>query len=522
MKKALSYLIIAVFLIQLTAFAGNDALNNAVEDISGYLLSTVQSPEVGSVGGEWVIFGLARSGTYADEAYYQDYYRRVETYIRGGNLDGAKPTDYARLVLALSAIGKDPSDIAGHDLITPLTDYDFVTGQGINGPVWALAALGSMDYSAAAVKKYILFITETQRADGGWALSLDADSADTDLTATAVIALSKYRNDEKADTAVNKAVDYLSSAQNDNGGFSGWDGESSESSAQVLTALCELGISIDDSRFVKNGNTVLDSLMRFYIPKNGFSHILSGECDQMATEQGFYALAAARRAENGLKTLYDLSDSIFIRDSETDFGLPDKNPDIRYKNVIAFKTFNDIAGHKNQAEIESLASRGIINGMTDTEFNPNATMTRAEFATITVNAMGLPLKTDNPFNDVNSNDWFSDYVSTAYAYGIVSGVSDTEFNPNGTITREEAMAMTARLADMSGIKAWLDETGIQNVLAVFDDYRTVSGWALASAAVCVNEGIVDADGMELKPKEYVLRAEIAHMLFRVMERAELI
>ncbi len=522
MKKALSYLIMAVFAFQLTVFAENDTLNNAIDDTAGYILSTIQSPEVGSVGGEWVIFGLARSGMKADDEYYRGYYRRVEQYVSVGKIQSAQPTEYARLVLALGSIGKDPADVKGVNLIKQLDDYDAVTAQGINGAIWALTALGSNDYAAASVKKYILYITEAQRADGGWALSQSAASADADLTAAAIIALSKYRSDEIAAAAVNKAVDYLSSVQNDNGGFSGWDGESSESSAQVLTALCELGISIDDSRFVKNGNTVLDSLMRFYIPKSGFSHILGGDCDQIATEQGFYALSAAQRAENGLKTLYDLSDAISVKDDENDFGLPDKNPDIRYKNVIAFKTFNDISGHKNQTEIESLASRGIISGMTDTEFSPDATMTHAEFATITVNALGLSLKTDNPFNDVNANDWFSDYVSTAYAYGIVSGVSDTEFKPYGMITREEAMAMTARLADISGMKSWLDENSAQNVLAVFDDYRTVSDWALASAAVCVNEGIVETDSMELKPKEYVLRAEIAHMLFRVMERAELI
>lgn len=522
MKKVLSYFIIALFAFQLTAFAANDMPDGAIDDTSKYILSTVQNPDVGSVGGEWVIFGLARSGADVPEAYYQNYYRRVEKYIADGKLSQAYPTDYARLVLALGAIGKDPSNISGHNLITPLCDYDKILSQGISAPIWAVIALDSRKYSAAVIENYILHILNAQNADGGWSFDPNAETSDPDLTGTALIALSKHKESERVNTAIEKALSFLSALQSDNGGFLSWGSESSESAAQVLTAMCELNIPLDDSRFVKNGNTVLDNLMRFYKPQSGFSHALNEETNQISTEQGFYALAANMRAQNGSKTLYDLSDSISVSDAEKDFGLPNKNADISYKNVTSYKTFDDIKGNKNQAEIEALASRGIINGMTDTEFKPDNTMTRAEFATITVNALGLPIKKENPFKDVNESDWFSDYVSAAYAYGIISGVSDTEFNPNGTITREEAMAMIARLTDLTGMSAWLDDITAQNVLAVFDDYRTISGWAVSSSALCVNEGIIDGSGMEIKPKEYVLRAEIAHMLFRVMERAELI
>lgn len=523
-RKTILYLIVAVFTFQITAFAENYDVNTVIADTAEYLSDTVKAPNVGSVGGEWVIFGLARSGADVPERYYQDYYGRVEKYIGDGKLNGAKPTDYARLVLALGAIGENPENIAGHNIITPLCDYDRTVSQGISASVWAVIALSSKEYPDAkpVCEKYIKHILDAQLPDGGWSLDPNASSSDPDITGTALIALSRFRDNERVSTAIDKAAEFLSQAQNDNGGFSSWGSESSESAAQVLTAMCELGISIDDSRFVKNNKTVLDNLMSFYNPKSGFSHTLGEEVNQMSTEQCFYALVSVLRTQNNSKTLYDLSDSISLSDRENGFGLPNKNADISYKNVISYKTFDDIKSHKNQSEIEALASRGIISGMTDTEFKPDATMTRAEFATITVNALGLPIKTDNPFNDINKEDWFSDYVSTAYAYGIVSGVSDTEFNPNGTITREEAMAMVARLAGIAGISVEVNENEAQNVLAVFDDYRTLSSWAVASAAVCVNEGIIDDSAMEIKPKEYVLRAEIAGMLFRVMERAELI
>lgn len=323
MKKFLSYLIIAVFAFQIAAFAENNTLNSAIDDTAEYILSTVQNPEVGSVGGEWIIFGLARSGADVPEAYYRDYYSRVEKYVSDGKLSQAYPTDYARLVLALGAIGKDPSDVSGHNLITPLTDYDTVTAQGINGAVWALAALSSKNYNAVT-KQYISYILDAQRADGGWSFDKNADEADPDMTGTVLAALSHYCDDAQVSASIDKAINMLSAIQTENGGFLSYGSESSESAAQVLTAMCELGISIKDRRFVKNGNSVLDNLLAFYKPNKGFSHTTDDEANQMSTEQCFYALAAASRAENGSKTLYDLTDSISLTDVEKGFGLPNK------------------------------------------------------------------------------------------------------------------------------------------------------------------------------------------------------
>lgn len=527
MKKIISYLIMVMFIFQLTAFAQSDELDNVLNDTANYIMDTLKNPEVSSIGGEWAVIGLARAGI-DNKTYYQDYYKRVEEYVKknSGSLSDNKYTEYARLILSVGAIGKDPSDVGGVNLIKPLDDYDAVTRQGINGPVWALIAVNSKSYgsvSSAVREQYIQYIIDAQLSDGGWSFDRNAEVSDPDITASAVIALSQYKNNMGAVEAVDKAVDYLSESQNERGGFSSWGSESPESGAQVLMAICELGIPVDDSRFVKNDNTLLDNLMGYYSQGKGFSHTRGGESNQMTTEQCMCALAAVKRNQENQNTFYDMTDIGTIADEPKDtFGLPNKNADISYKNVIEVKTFTDISGHKNQSEIEALASRGIISGMTDTEFKPDATMTRAEFATITVNALGLPLKRDNPFNDVKEKDWFHDYVSTAYAYGIVRGVSDTEFNPNGTITREEAMAMVMRLSGIAGMTAEINENEARSVLAVFDDYKTVSDWAVTSAAYCIKEGISDSSEMTVKPKEYVLRAEIAQMLFRMMERAELI
>ena len=98
--------------------------------------------------------------------------------------------------------------------------------------------------------------------------------------------------------------------QEQDGGYTSWGSSNSESVAQVIVALTELGVPLDDARFVKNGVTVEDALLRFAQESGAFVHALdgSGGDDGMATEQAFYALAAIHRAETGETTLYDMTD----------------------------------------------------------------------------------------------------------------------------------------------------------------------------------------------------------------------
>ena len=106
--------------------------------------------------------------------------------------------------------------------------------------------------------------------------------------------------------AIEKGLSILSEQQNENGGYTTYQVESSESISQTIVALTELGISLDDSRFVKNGKSLLDALLRFQQEDGGFSHLLDGETDLLATEQAFYALVAANRKVQGESSLYNM------------------------------------------------------------------------------------------------------------------------------------------------------------------------------------------------------------------------
>ena len=280
---------------------------------TGDLLETLGTPNVGSVGGEWMVIGLARSGRTVPDGYYENVVKYVqENCDADERLDENRATDNARVILALTAIGKDVTNVGGHNLLAGLDEMSYVTYQGINGPIWTLIALDSHDYAPqgdVTREKLIDAILGAQLPDGGW--DMMGKAADTDVTAMAIQALAPYYDTNDAvKAAVDKALDALSAMQNNDGTFStAFSGKTSESAAQVIVALTALGINpATDSRFIKNGVNAVDGLCSFYVDGGGFRHIASGDLDGMATEQSYYALAAYYRLLAGQTSLYDMSD----------------------------------------------------------------------------------------------------------------------------------------------------------------------------------------------------------------------
>lgn len=279
---------------------------------TGDFMATLGTPTVNSTGGEWMVIGLARSGRTVPAGYYDNVVEYVKAKADANErLHPTKVTDNARVILALTAIGKDVTNVGGHNLLKGLDNMDYVQTQDINGPIFTLIALDSHNYPTmgdVTREKLIQVILDAQLNDGGWDLS--ADKADPDMTAMAIQALAPYyKTNETVKAAVDKALEALSALQRSDGGFGSWDTVNSESCAQVIVALTALGIDpTADSRFVKNGHTVLDALAGFYVTGGGFRHTADGERNDMATEQGYYALAAYYRFANTQTRLYDMSD----------------------------------------------------------------------------------------------------------------------------------------------------------------------------------------------------------------------
>ncbi len=515
------------------AYAYEDAkVNEVVQEAVKYIADTVKKPAIGSTGGEWAVIGLARSGYNLPQSYFDDYYSGVVDYVKdcGGVLHERKYTEYSRVILALTAIGRDPANVGGYNLLTPLGDYDATVWQGLNGPIWALIALDCGNYAVpqnpaaktqASREMYLQAILDAQLADGGWALAgKTATASDVDMTGMALQALSNYQDKAEVKAATDKALSWLSSVQDKEGGFSSWGEANSESVVQVIVALTALEIPLDDSRFIKEGHSLLDNLLSFYQSGQGFLHVQSGGGNSlMSSEQGLYAMAAIKRANAGQTALYDMSD---VQKQAT--AKPEPEPE--QKPAVETKTveFADLAGVSAEAKaaIETLAGRGIVTGEQAGDklnFRPTGSMTRAEFCAIVVRALGLETAKSGVFADVQANAWYAAYVDTANAQGIVNGTAANEFSPGSTITRQEAAAMVARAAAKCGLANDLDANAARDILAQFGDYTQIADYARVPMAFCYQQGILDDSALTVEPNKVIARAEIAEMLYNMLSAA---
>ena len=254
-------------------------------------------------GSDWEI--ISREGSIRSE---NDAYKNALLKIlkeNNGVLDKRKYTEYSKTVLALTAAGYDPRSFFGYDLLSRLDDDKMVTKQGLNGPIWALIALDSGSYPSKKRSVYIAYILERELPGGGWNME-GKGTPDPDTTAMVVTALSNYTaSDRKVNEAVSRGIRVLSSLQDAEGGYSSFGAKNAESDAQVIIALTHAGIELHDSRFVKNGHTVLDDLMTYRCRDGFFRHVLTQESpDAIATEQADLAFAAIRRIKNGKRPLY--------------------------------------------------------------------------------------------------------------------------------------------------------------------------------------------------------------------------
>lgn len=304
-------------------------IDTVLSKVRSYILSKDTKPDYSSI---WNVIGLKRSGLYVPESYINLFYSNVIAYCESKDwqITRAKYSDYSKLILALTAIGVDARDVMGHNLLAYLSDYENVSRQGNNGTIWALIALKSNpayeipeDPSAVQQNSEELLVKKIvgmQCQDGGWTLM--GTTGDSDMTGMAMQALASYYNKdgyENVTEAIDKGLAWIEKNQLSSGGFGTMNTETSESVAQIITALCGVGIDCgEDARFIKNGKWPMTGLFQYYMPEGGFMHVAAdagnngggagGIIDGMATEQGLYATVAYRRFLDGETFLYDMSD----------------------------------------------------------------------------------------------------------------------------------------------------------------------------------------------------------------------
>lgn len=178
------------------------------------------------------------------------------------------------------------------------------------------------------------------------------------------------------------------------------------------------------------------------------------------------------------------------------------------------KTFTDVTGHWAEPFISKLTAKHAINGVDTNHYAPNKAITRADFAVIAVKALGFfDVKAGtNAFNDVPASKYYAAYVDKASELGLVTG-DQGKFRPDAAITREEAAAILMR------VYAYVNSTSAPALEGKsFDDISLASNWARESIEAAKMLGLVNGKGgNRFEPKSNVTRAEIAKMIWTVME-----
>ena len=293
-------LAICLALTPLCAHAA-DALSESIGGICAYargentLQEWLDGPLSAGAGGatDGYALCLARLGAELNASAYA---RAAE----GALLESASANPVTRQRTALALIAFGAADAVPENLV------DDTAGQlGLMSDIFALHLLNngapSKDWTADALGESLIV---RQFADGGWAVM--GNYGDVDVTAMCLQALAVWKGGGEARAeAVERALAFLSERQLESGGFASMGKENAESSAQIVVALCALGVDPEaDARFAKGESDPVSALMAYRLPSGGFSHFPGDVENATATLQALQALCAL--ADPSLP-LYDLS-----------------------------------------------------------------------------------------------------------------------------------------------------------------------------------------------------------------------
>ena len=254
-----------------------------------YAYSLIKAKPV--YGNEWLAIDLARDGYTGANSYLTDYYESLAKEVKSkkGVLSSRTYTEYSKAVIVAAALGRDPKNVGGYNLVKYVEDYDSVIKQGVNGPIWALIALDSRGYASSTREKYIQYILDNQKENGSW-------NNDTDYTAMALQALAGH---PEAEEACEKGINFVEVNKTSQGSYRENDSldASAETTAQVIIAKCALGIEPD-----------MNGLYYFYKSGGKFEHYKGKGVNALATEQAYRAEVAYARYKAGKTGLFDMSD----------------------------------------------------------------------------------------------------------------------------------------------------------------------------------------------------------------------
>ncbi|BBI31969.1 S-layer homology domain-containing protein [Cohnella abietis] len=188
----------------------------------------------------------------------------------------------------------------------------------------------------------------------------------------------------------------------------------------------------------------------------------------------------------------------------------------KYAISYVEKTFNDIVTvNWAKKQIELLASKGIVNGASDSEFIPFQAVTRADFLVLLVRTLELQGALGDPFADVSEDSYYSEALRIARSLGVATGGGDNRFEPLAPITREDIMVLTDRALKAVGKQRATDSSG--DVLGGFNDTADISGYAKGSVSALIQMGLIQGTGQAVRPKETANRAQTAVLMYNLYQ-----
>lgn len=452
---------------------------------------------------EWEAVGIARAGGTLPASYLTGATAQVKE--SAGSF--RKVTDLERLILGIKAAGGNPTAVSGVNLIDKMVNHEKMTAQGTNGPIFALIALHSDNYNVASTAtwnkdKLVTWLLSAQNSDGGFPLAT-GEASSVDMTAMAVAALAPERTQTQVQTAIDKAVQYLSTQQQANGGYSAYNDDSSESVSQVIVALASAGINPKDARFTKSNGDLMTRLSQFRQSNGAYSHTVGGAGDNIATEQALLALVAYQQYLSSGNTIYNLANS---STSPVDTGTT---------TAVTFTDENTISAWASDS-VHRAYDAGLMLGVSDQElrFAPKQQLTRAQFAALVVRLTGATESSDTPsngtaFKDVSSNQWYYNAIMTAKSKGIITGINATSFQPNQPVSRQDMAVMLTRAFALKGTSN-----------TSFADQAKIGSYARPAVSAVVSNGIMVGANNTFDPQAKVTREMAAVVAINVQKMAQ--
>ncbi len=452
---------------------------------------------------EWEAVGIARAGGTLPASYLTGATAQVKE--SAGSF--RKVTDLERLILGIKAAGGNPTAVNGVNLIDKMVNHEKMTAQGTNGPIFALIALNSDNYNVASTAtwnkdKLVTWLLSAQNSDGGFPLAT-GEASSVDMTAMAVAALAPERTQTQVQTAIDKAVQYLSTQQQANGGYSAYNDDSSESVSQVIVALASAGINPKDARFTKSSGDLMTRLSQFRQSNGAYSHTVGGAGDNIATEQALLALVAYQQYLSSGNTIYNLANS---STSPVDTGTT---------TAVTFTDENTISAWASDS-VHRAYDAGLMLGVSDQElrFAPKQQLTRAQFAALVVRLTGATESSNTPsngtaFKDVSSNQWYYNAIMTAKSKGIITGINATSFQPNQPVSRQDMAVMLTRAFALKGTSN-----------TSFADQAKIGSYARPAVSAVVSNGIMVGANNTFDPQAKVTREMAAVVAINVQKMAQ--